>query len=273
MKKLIPSLSLAICISVVSIAQDDGVDTYKPLKSDWGFSLNLTGLVSSMALGSMADSNGNQFFVVKHMLRDDLAFRAGFGITSWGNKWSSVDSVFIAGPSLVEWDSSFTRVDLFFAPGLEKHFAATSRLDPYMGAELKIGLLGKSTMKSNTITSTLDSTGGTVDVTGKMTGGSSIGVNLIAGFNYFFSNRISIGAEYSWGFNSSSVGGDWSIVTTSLPENASSSTTTREIGSARASTGGFAVGSTAGITLTWFFSQEKKEKKEKKPKVKAPEES
>lgn len=243
---------------------------YKPVKTDWGFSINLSGLVSSVALGSMADGNGNEFFIVKNMLKDDLAFRAGFGVTSWSNKWSSVDSVFTAGPSKVERDSSFTRVDLFFAPGLEKHFTSASRLDPYLGAELKIGLLGKSKTKTKAITSTPDTTGGMVETTVDMRGGSSIGVNLIAGFNYFFSNRIAIGAEYSWGFNSSSVGGDWSIVTMDTPAVTKVTTTTREIGSDRTTTAGFAVGSTAGITLTWFFGCEKKKKK---PKVKTVEES
>ena len=260
MKKLI--LLFACCSCLLNASAQNDSNPYKPVKRDLGFAFNLNGLINNIGLNSMNDVNGNEFFLVRNMLDDDLAFRAGFGITSRSDKWSTVDSVFTSGPTRVKWDSSSSRVDIYFAPGLEKHFANTGRLDPYIGAELKIGLLGKTKTKSNTVSEDTVGTG-TLEVKGELAGGTSLGINLIAGFNYFFSNRIAIGAEYSWGFNSSSIGGDWSTTTIDTPANATSTSTTRAVGSNLTSNSGFLVGSTAGITLSYFFTRNKKEKKEK----------
>ncbi len=262
MKKLI--LPVAFLCGVLTVSAQNDNNVYKPVKADWGFAFNLNGLINNIGLNSMSDVNGNQFFLVRNMLEDDLAFRAGFGFTSRSDKWSTVDSVFTSGPTLVSWDSSYSRVDLYFAPGLEKHFMNNSKLDPYIGAELKIGLLGKTKTRSLTVTADTSAKDITVEIKQEMTGGASLGVNLIAGFNFFFTDRLAIGAEYSWGFSSSRIGGDWSRITTVTDLVAA--TTTKTQGSDVTSNTGFAVGSTAGITLSYFFTRNKKEKKEKKEK-------
>lgn len=257
MKKV---LLFSVCLIATTLfAQDANNDIIlKPLKKDIGFSFNLTGLINNVALSSMTDNNGNDAIILRQYINDDLAFRLGLGIKIASDKWSTVDSV---GSELVEWDSTFKKVDIYVAPGIEKHFLSAARLDPYVGMDIRFGKLGKSTMTSDKATTDTLGTG-TLEIDRTLAGGISMGLNLIAGFNYFFSHKICIGAEYSWGFMTSSNGGDWRTTIIDTPADSPVSTTTNTIGSNILSTTGFAFGSTAGITLSYFFTRDKKPKKE-----------
>lgn len=260
-KALLSSIFLLIIIGVATslFAQDSEKDmVLKPIKKDIGFSFNLTGLINNMALSSMTDNNGNDAIILRQYINDDLAFRLGLGIAVSSNKWSTVDSV---GSTLVEWDSTFKKVDFYVAPGIEKHFLSAARLDPYVGMDIRFGKLGKSTMSSDKATTDTSGTS-TLEIDGTIAGGVSMGLNFIAGFNYFFSHKISIGAEYSWGFMTSSSGGDWRNTIIDTPAITGIGSSTNTIGSNIQSTTGFALGSTAGITLSYFFTRDKKPKKE-----------
>jgi len=254
------ALLFSVCIIVTNlVAQDTKNDiTLKPVKKDIGFSFNLTGLINNMALSSMTDNSGNDAIILRQYIDDDLAFRLGLGIKVNSGKWSTVDSV---GSTLVEWDSTFKKVDFYIAPGIEKHFLSAARLDPFVGMDIRLGKLGKSTMSSDRATTDTLGTG-TLEIDGTLAGGISMGLNFVAGFNYFFSHKICIGAEYSWGFMTNSNGGDWRTTIIDTPADAPVSTTTNTVGSNIQSTTGFAFGSTAGITLSYFFTRDKKPKKE-----------
>lgn len=258
MKRTVLFAAITLIFTTI-YAQDSEKPDLKPKSGDLGLTFNINGLINNIAINSITDVNGNQALIFRRYINDDLSFRLGFGLTTTSQKFNTVDSVFTAGASLVEWDSTYKKTDIFFAPGIQKHFITGSRLDPYMGAELVIGALGRATMKSNKLTS--DTVGSaTLKIDGNMDGGFSFAVNLIAGFNYFFSHKIAIGAEYSWGFGSSTVGGEWQVVTIDEPASGTG-TTKREEGLDITTTTGFAVGSTAGITLSYFFTRTKKAKK------------
>lgn len=254
------ALLFSICLFATNLfAQDTKNEiTLKPLKKDIGFSFNLTGLINNIALSSMTDNNGNDAIILRQYINDDLAFRLGLGFAVTSDKWSTVDSV---GSSLVEWDSTFKKVDFYVAPGVEKHFLSATRLDPYVGMDIRLGKLGKSTMSSDKAKTDTSGTG-TLEIDGTLAGGIFMGLNFIAGFNYFFSHKICIGAEYSWGFMTSSNGGDWRTTIIDTPATAPVSNTTNTVGSDIRSTTGFAFGSTAGVTLSYFFTRDKKPKKE-----------
>jgi hypothetical protein len=125
-------------------------------------------------------------------------------------------------------------------------------LDPYAGAALTVGMIGKgkSALKDATTTSTNVTT---VDATYEIKGGMAFGVNLILGFNYFFSEKIALGAEASWGFNSSTFGGEYSGTRTTTTTSPATTTSKPTKGIVKSGFSGFSVGSTAGITLSYFF--------------------
>ncbi len=145
---------------------------------------------------------------------------------------------------------------LFF-PGLEKHFHASQRLDPYVGGAFNFGSVGTTRMKSNmTITDTTGTSSGTdlTEVAATMDGGFLFGVNFVTGFNYFVTERLSIGAEYTWGYNVLRSGGDWTRISTNTPVNGNA-TTAKSQGAFLSTVSTLGVNSTAGLTLSYFFGK------------------
>jgi len=227
-------------------------ESIKPLKNYMGATFNLTGLVDNIGLRSIDDINGNESVMLRYYVKDDLVMRIGFGLNSSSKKFSSVDSL---GSALQEYDSTYTQSDFYISPGIEHHMGASKRLDPYIGGRMAFGILGKRKSSSETVFT--DTTGtGTRTLDSEMDGGFSFGLHAILGFNYFFTNQLAIGAEYVWGFNSITTGGDFSTVEIDTPISGSS-TTTRTTGSARERDAGFVMSSTAGITLSYFFTRAK----------------
>jgi hypothetical protein len=251
MKKIIISLTFIITSITVTNAQQD---TLKSRDGDWGFVLNLTGLINNISIGNLTDGNNNNAILAKHHLADDKVLRLGLGLKSVSNSWFTADSITIllsGNRALQEVDSTEKRFDFSVSGGIEKHLGTTKRLDPYIGGELAIGKIGATKIDAST-----DIT----DVTGtqkiqriiQKDGGFNFGLNAIAGFNYFFAERISIGAEFSIGYIYSGAGGDESesLVDTPVSGAQVSSFISRKN---RYSSKGFDVNSTAGLMISFFF--------------------
>ena len=105
--------------------------------------------------------------------------------------------------------------------------------------------------------------GGTFDITDvtgtekiqqitQIDGGFNFGLNFIAGFNYFFAERISIGAEINLGYLFSSTGGDVSDRRVTTPVSGAE-VTSFSSSKSKASSKGFNVNSTGGLMLSFFF--------------------
>ena len=81
-------------------------------------------------------------------------------------------------------------------PGIEKHMAGTNRLSPYMGAVLDIGFQSSKDVS--------EFEGGTAnqveELTTKGTNGFfRLGANVVAGADYYITNKIYMGAELGYG--------------------------------------------------------------------------
>ena len=183
----------------------------------------------------------------RYYLSSDLALRAGLGINSLSNKIESTDSIFDAVTVAEQKTSAFS---FGVSVGIEKHFAsAAGRLDPYAGAQIGFGMLGaiKQTYSDNTNSDPATST----EISREWDGGSAFNVDLLAGFNYFFSDNFAIGAEMSWGFGSVSTGGDYLETTTATA--GGTSVTSEQRGAYKWGVSGFRVGSTAGVNASIFW--------------------
>lgn len=249
MKKIFLACILFCGISLTINAQQD---TLKSRDGDWGFVLNLTGLIDNINIGNLSDANNNNSILAKHHLTDDKVLRLGLGLRSVNNNWFNQDSINVtAGRALQVIDSTEKRFDFSISLGFEKHLGNTRRLDPYVGGELSIGRIGAT--KINTNTDITDATGTrTIQRIIQRDGGANFSLNAIAGFNYFFAERISIGAEFSLGYLYSSVGGDESESLVDTPVSGSQVSTFIDR-KAKTSTKGFDVNSTAGLMLSFFF--------------------
>ncbi|MBL4624503.1 MAG: hypothetical protein JKY42_05125 [Flavobacteriales bacterium] len=241
----------------IAFSQDSTKSTippslYKPIEGDVGFTFSAQANITNFQLGNFNDVFGNNSIFMRYYAKEDVAVRIGFGLTSINEKYQSVDSV---GTTFVEWDSTYSRTDIYISPGFEKHLYASDRLDPYVGVSINAGKVGRAKMKGITlVTDTSGTSSGTdqYEVNGTQDGGFLFGVNLITGFNYFISERLSIGAEYSWGYNIVRIGGNWTQIDTYTPVNGNT-TSNKEQGAFLTTFSNLGVNSTAGITLSYFF--------------------
>ena len=252
---------VVILVSQLAVGQDSTKTVmppslYKPIKGDVGFSFKMLANVTNFQLNNFTDGFGNNSLFMRYYVKDDLALRFGLGLTSINEQYQSVDSVSTA---LVEWDSTYSRTDFYISPGFEKHLYASERLDPYVGANISIGKVGQAKMRGITlITDTSGTSSGTdqYEINGTQDGGFLFGINLITGFNYFISERLSIGAEYRWGYNVFRTGGNWAQISTVTPVNGNS-TTSKQQGAFLTTVSNLGVNSTVGITLSYFFGKPK----------------
>lgn len=219
MKKIV--FSVIVVLSVVSAFSQN-----KPVAKDISLGFRVTGLnnVAFQEWGS--DAFDFPQVMGRYYLSDRIAVRArlGVGLT---NIASSFDRSIIDTENFgqaVRIDSSInSTVSAFsvsFAPGAEYHLLAdAAKLDPYVAAEIPFALLGTTTTDLDLDVIRTDAAGTRLyreDINTKTTvdGGISVGLNLIGGFNYFFSPKFAIGAEYALGFGYTQNGGTVAVAQT-----------------------------------------------------------
>ncbi|MCB0400967.1 MAG: hypothetical protein KDD41_02710 [Flavobacteriales bacterium] len=250
MKKI---LMLLLIGTTTLLANAQQQDTLKSRDGDWGFVLNLTGLIDNINIGNLSDGNNNNAILAKHHLTDTRVLRIGLGLKTVSNNWFTGDSISIGSGNraLKEVDSTETRFDFSVSLGLEKHLGTTRRLDPYVGGELRVGKIGRTKIDANTKITDVTGTR-KIDRVIQQDGGFNFSVNALAGFNYFFAERISIGAEFSLGYLYQSSGGDESesLVDTPVSGSQISSFVNRDN---KTSGKGFDVNSSAGLMLSFYF--------------------
>lgn len=91
-----------------------------------------------------------------------------------------------------EYQTSFS---ISIAPGIEKHFTGTNRLSPYIGAELPIGYRGSKTETGHHVT---EGGWGMGPYFGNRAN-FNIGLNGLAGVDYYFAPRFYAGFEIGAG--------------------------------------------------------------------------
>ena len=111
-------------------------------------------------------------------------------------------SVFLGGSSTptntefgdITLTSNVSNVNFALRPGYEHHFNGTDRLSPFFGGEAYIGL--------NSNSSSIESIFNTDEIMTTITkqSNSTYGINILAGCDYYFSNKIYIGVELGYGF-------------------------------------------------------------------------
>lgn len=107
-------------------------------------------------------------------------------------------------PSLNELKDKKSSLEFSIRPGFEKHFAGTDRLSPYMGVELAFGMKTSSETNESEAAYVIGNTTPTTNtVYTKTTKGKdgyiSFGGNLLAGFDWYFSKKVYMGAELGFG--------------------------------------------------------------------------
>lgn len=220
-----------------------------PETGDLGVTVNVTGLISNIAVAPRADLRGVNTLLLRYVINDQWTFRGGLAPFIFNYKENRTDSV---GKDLVEFDSTARRTDISFRPGMEYHFAGGRRLDPYVALDIEFGLVGR--FHAGAVTNITDTTG-TARFTRTITedGGVSFGAKLSAGMNYYVSRKLFVGVEYGMGVSYLSSGGDRQEVFRSEPVSGSA-TTVRDLSSRRINDLDLVVDPTVQITFGYYFS-------------------
>ena len=223
--KLTEMKKLFLSVLVLVIAGSAFSQT-KPVSGDISLGFQVTGL-SNIAFKEW----GTDAFEVpqvlgRYYLSDQIALRTRLGV-NLTNVDRAFDRTFLLTegvPNAVRVDSSLSeKVSGFsfsISPGIEYHLASDAeKLDPYVGASIPFAMQTPIvTDRQLDVVNT--NAAGTIlyreDINTKTTTNSSlsIGLNLIGGFNYFFSPKIAIGAEYALGFAYNDIGGFVTLVQT-----------------------------------------------------------
>jgi len=241
------------------LAASAAVAQIKPVTGDWGLGFKLDGINSTSI--THWNGNGTQIFG-RYYFTDKVAMRLGFGINTYNSKEDNTYDVKDANNVNIGTQTATIKTTQFgfgIMPGVEYHMgSAASKLDPYVGAEIMLNSLGKMKM-TNDSTESISQNGNSSNYTQNITmekGGSfTFGINALVGFNYFFSDNFAIGAEYKWGFNSTSTGGDFSTtgtISTSVNGN-TTNTVINNTGSMKSSAGNLKVAGMGGLNLNVYF--------------------
>ncbi len=243
------SLAFTFLFLTSAMAQDNDVDSLKPAAKSFGAMLNVSGLVANIDAAPQRDLLNTSSLMLRYKIDDQFTFRMGIAPNIGRVKRNTTDSI---GKDLVEFDSTASQSVFSIFPGVEYHLAGTKRLDPYVAADLELGLVGQ--LKIATIQNTTDTTG-TSKVTRTINedGGYALGARLRLGMNYFIAKNLFLGVEYGLGFSTLISGGDREDVTQFEPVSGSS-TVDRELSAARNNNLLFAVDPGVQITFGYFFS-------------------
>lgn len=195
----------------------------KPVAGDLGLGFRITGLQNIGINAFDTDETDNldiPQLLVRYYLSEKIALRTAFGIqlenSSVDFNFNYIDSLRFIEPVTVD-STNNNSVDQFsfsINPGAEYHLVSqASRIDPYVGLTIPITLVGSRTLTEDLdYSQTVIRDGVTLfreDISTKLRtdGGFRVGLDLLAGFNYFFGDNFSVGAEYALGFAYSRIGG------------------------------------------------------------------
>jgi hypothetical protein len=197
MKKLM--FTLAICSLVFTSAQ-----AQKQLGGEHNVEVNLNPFGNSPIDGTTIK--------YRNFLDDDKAFRVSLtvGSTSGTHAYYQAGDMSETDPVSPQLNMETSNTVIGIAPGYEIHFSGTDNLSPYFGIEAYYMMGSRSDKLEHWGANDYDNFGQsdvfvTWDVTNKQAY-SSMGLNLLFGADYYFSDAIYVGFEAGLGFGRTSFG-------------------------------------------------------------------
>ena len=195
----------------------------------------------------------------KRYYDNGLASRFGLGLGSISSKVFMADSTFTP----LEYSETTEKINAFsfgINLGLEKHMdTEAEKVDPYLGADIMFSMLTGIKFSSVTDITGEDGNGDAYSSNSKYDvnypGGMGVALNLLGGFNYFFSDNISIGGEVGVGFGMVNMGGEWTtdFSYSSTSGGTTTTTTSADRGEYKSTVSGLQVNSYGGVNLMIYW--------------------
>lgn len=166
----------------------------KPVAGDVTTEFGLTGGVNRTNF-KLNDGAGMLRF--RYFQKEDIAFRLGFNVESTNDKTN------VFGPNGSKGTITESATKVLINLGVEKHFAGTARLSPYVGADLLFGTGSSKVKTENAILAGNPATGAYANDTfmdAKAPSYTSIGLRGVIGADYYIAKRLFLGVEAGLGF-------------------------------------------------------------------------
>jgi hypothetical protein len=216
-----------------------GIWAQKPTGGTVTAEIGLQGAINNIAIAPIGGAR------LRYFLGDNLAVRLGLNLQSQ----SQTDRVFENRDGTGGVGEEKNTFFLFgFRPGVEYHFAGGEKLSTFAGAQLILDITSAKTTRNNyglgggytpNFTETVD---GQSNLGAK---GTTFGLGLYSGFDWYFTEKVYLGIE--WGLNFTSTSNSDVTITTS----AGGITTIRKTAGSKA--GGLAVFSVGILRLGYQF--------------------
>lgn len=184
MKKILLSVVLGAAV-ITANAQE-----FKPTKGHKTAEFGLTGGLDNTAFDL---SEGAGLLRGRYFKSDNVAYRLGLRVENT-NETSKVYGTGAFEGKEGSVKESFTGIALNL--GIEKHFAGTDRLSPYIGADLVFGMMNEKTTRENVTGFTYSDT---YSSELKGPGEFSVGVRAVIGADYYIAKHLYLGVEAGLG--------------------------------------------------------------------------
>ena len=215
-----------------------GIWAQKPTGGTVTAEVGLQGAINNIAIAPIGGAR------LRYFLGDNLAVRLGLNLQSQSQTRRIFENPDGTGGVGEEKNTFF----LFgFRPGVEYHFAGGEKLSTFAGAQLILDITSAKTTRNNYVgggyspnfTQTVD---GQSNLGAK---GTTFGLGLYSGFDWYFTEKVYLGIE--WGLNFTSTSNSDVTITTS----AGGTTTIRKTAGSKA--GGLAVSGVGILRLGYQF--------------------
>jgi len=200
---------LTVCV-LVSLLGFNGIaqDSLKFANGEWSTEVNINPLNGEIALNNVINQ-----IKIRHISKSGKVHR--FALTANSiNRMAEMKEPY--GYNSIDQEARQNTLLLGFNYGLEKHFKGTKRLSPYIGGELAFAVK-RSYQKTEDNLSNENNTkvngawlsseyyytqyGYSIMYYYVERGFSSVGLNMVLGFDYYISNKLFVGFEFLVGIN------------------------------------------------------------------------
>ena len=178
MKKIVLSVAVFAISLSTAFSQE-----FKPKEKEFALGVGLTDFKSFSLVNGISG---------RYFHKSDLAFRASFYI----DRVSNAKYEYVVGTNEENGYNINNIMNLTFGLGLEKHFDGTDRLDPYIGADILLGMFSDDREIKNVI--------GEITTVEKTN--SNFGVRLLAGADFYIFPKVYLGTEFGITYNSNTMG-------------------------------------------------------------------
>ena len=185
---------IAALAAAVFTTTDLNAQDFKPAGGEKNVEVNFTPLG-----GSPVSINNLRF---RYFKSSDMAFRVGLNVVS--NSSTSEDVVNVGTPQELTLEDQSSSFGFGINLGVEKHWSGTDRLSPYYGAEIQFSTVSTTDIDQQEDPANAGSSIESETTNPNGTDGTTFGLNLILGADYYFSKSIYLGTEVGFGFSTTS---------------------------------------------------------------------